>query len=95
MSLETAKLLRIVEALHDALLEIQVGGDMTRLIGQMTEDFKDPKFQRGFLTGLERALRTEGMPSVLSGEGAQRIVAHINRIGMTFQIAEKEAAHAG
>jgi hypothetical protein len=94
MTLEKAKLLQILISLQDALLEIQVGGDATKVREQVMGDLKNPTFQRSYLMGLERALSCDGIPAFLSGDEARIITSHINRIGLTFRISEKEKAHA-
>ena len=93
MTLEKSKLLQLTESLHDALLEMQVGGDSTKVREQVASDFANPSFQRGYLMGLGRLLRCEGIPAFLSGVETQIIPSHINRIGLTFRISEKETAN--
>ena len=92
MTIESSKLLQLIESLHDALLEIQIDGDATKVREQVAGDFANPSFQRGYLMGLGRILRCEGIPAYLSGVETQIITSHINRIGMIFRITEKEAA---
>jgi hypothetical protein len=92
MTIETTKLLKLIQGLHDALLEIQVGGDPSKVRDQVGSDFASPSFQRGYLMGLERGLRCEGIPAFLSGAEVRIITGHINRIGLIFKVSEKEGA---
>jgi hypothetical protein len=92
MSLETTRLLKVIESLHDALLEIQIGGDASKVCDQVAADFSNPSFQRGYLMGLGRILKCDGTPAFLSGDETRIITSHIKRIGVTFGISGKEAA---
>ena len=92
MNLEKSRLIRITQSLHDHLLEMQLGPQPSTeaLRNRLAADFADPGFQRGYLMGMERVLRCDGIPAYLSGTEAQIITSHINRIGMVFTIQEKE-----
>ena len=97
MTLEKQKLLHLIESLSDILLEVELGPQpRAELIRESADlDMKDPNFQRALLAGIALILKCEGIPAFITGSGVRLITSHINRIGMTFKISEKEGkAHA-
>jgi hypothetical protein len=92
MTLEKLKLLKLVQSLHDFLLEMRLGPAPSdhAVRAQIAWDMADPTYQRGYLEGLERALRCDGTPTHIAGAQVLLITERINSIGITFGIVERE-----